>query len=62
MILCHCKAVNDRQVHAAIAQGATNRSALAELCNGASSHCGGCWPALEALLLERCSAQGDRAA
>jgi bacterioferritin-associated ferredoxin len=62
MILCHCKSVNDRQVHAAIANGAADRSMLAELCNGASSRCGGCWPALEALLAERHSALGDRAA
>jgi bacterioferritin-associated ferredoxin len=62
VILCHCKAVNDRQVRAAIAQGAADRSTLAELCNGASSRCGGCWPALEALLVERGLAQGDRAA
>jgi len=62
MMICHCRAVNDRQVHAAIAAGATDRDTLSAHCNGASSRCGGCWPTLEALLAQGREALGDRAA
>lgn len=45
MILCHCAVVSDREVRAAIADGATNVCALAEAC-GTSRRCGGCLPAI----------------
>ena len=45
MILCHCAVVSDREVRAAIANGATNVCALAEAC-GTSKACGGCLPAI----------------
>ena len=45
MILCHCAVVTDREVRAAIADGATNVCALAEVC-GTSKACGGCLPAI----------------
>lgn len=45
MILCHCAVVSDRDVRAAIADGATDVCALAEAC-GTSRRCGGCLPAI----------------
>jgi bacterioferritin-associated ferredoxin len=49
VLICHCKAVNDRTLNAAIAAGARGADDLARMC-GAGSRCGGCLPALEALL------------
>ena len=49
MVVCHCRAVTDRAVCAAIRGGARDVGALAESC-GAGSGCGGCWSALESLL------------
>jgi bacterioferritin-associated ferredoxin len=45
MILCHCAVVSDREVRDAIAAGATDVCALAEVC-GTSRACGGCLPAV----------------
>jgi bacterioferritin-associated ferredoxin len=47
--VCHCRGVTDRAISDEVAQGATTIEALGETC-GAGSRCGGCWPALEALL------------
>lgn len=49
MLVCHCKVVSDRQVRAAIAGGARDEFDIAEVC-GAGSICGGCVPAVTALL------------
>ena len=49
MILCHCAVVSDREVREAIAAGATDVCALAEVC-GTSRTCGGCLPAIRAEL------------
>ncbi len=49
MIVCHCNAVSERRVRAAIRAGASSRAALTRRC-GAGGLCGGCVPALEALL------------
>lgn len=49
MVVCHCRAVTDRAICAAIRAGASDVDSLAECC-GAGSGCGGCWPALEHLL------------
>jgi bacterioferritin-associated ferredoxin len=59
MFVCSCRAVTDRTVDAAIASGADTIRDVAERC-GAGSRCGGCWPALQALLDEH-DAQRDRA-
>jgi bacterioferritin-associated ferredoxin len=49
VLICHCKAVNDRTLNAAIAAGARAPEDLARMC-GAGTRCGGCLPALEELL------------
>lgn len=49
MVVCHCREVTDRGIAAAIAAGARDPSALARRC-GAGGACGGCLPALRALL------------
>ena len=52
MFVCSCHAVTDRTVKAAVAAGAHDVEAVADLC-GAGSGCGGCWPELERLLAEQ---------
>ena len=49
MVVCHCRAVTDRAICAAIRSGAGDVGALADCC-GAGAECGGCWEALERLL------------
>lgn len=49
MIVCHCRAVSDRQVTAAIDHGAAHVEGITAAC-GAGSDCGGCHPRLEHLL------------
>jgi bacterioferritin-associated ferredoxin len=49
MVVCHCKAVSDRTVDAAIASGATTVSEITARCT-AGGGCGGCHSMLEALL------------
>ena len=49
MVICHCRGVSDAAICAAVESGARDRAAIANQC-GAGSGCGGCWPALEALL------------
>lgn len=51
MVVCSCRAVNDRTVLAAIAAGATTVEAVSSHCSAASD-CGGCWPTLERLIAE----------
>lgn len=51
MLICHCEAVNDRAIRAAIAAGAREPTDIARGC-GAGSKCGGCVPALLDLLNE----------
>ena len=50
MYVCHCRAVTDRVIEDEVARGATTIAELSGRC-GAGTECGGCWPALEALLL-----------
>jgi bacterioferritin-associated ferredoxin len=52
VIVCSCRTVSERTVHAALASGATCIEDLAERC-GAGSGCGGCWPELERLIHEQ---------
>jgi bacterioferritin-associated ferredoxin len=49
MVVCSCRAVSDRVVRAAIAEGATTVEALSDRC-AAASDCGGCWSELERLI------------
>ena len=49
MLVCHCEAVNDRGIRAAIVEGALCADEVAERC-GAGARCGGCRPTIEALL------------
>jgi bacterioferritin-associated ferredoxin len=49
MVVCHCKAVSDRTVDAAIASGATTVSEITDRCT-AGGGCGGCHRLLRALL------------
>ena len=51
MVVCHCRAVNDRAIVAEILSGALDADALADRC-GAGSRCGGCRPVVEALIAE----------
>lgn len=51
MVVCHCLAVNDRAIHAAIVAGALDPDELAARC-GAGGRCGGCRPMIEALLAQ----------
>ena len=49
MVICHCKAVSDRTVDAAIASGASSVEEITARCT-AGGGCGGCHSLLEALL------------
>lgn len=49
MYVCHCRVVTDRQIGAAIAEGATDVCAVAAAC-GAGVRCGGCLPEVRAML------------
>ncbi|MDP9405509.1 MAG: (2Fe-2S)-binding protein [Actinomycetota bacterium] len=49
MLVCHCRAVNDRRILDEIARGARDEFDVAAAC-GAGSECGGCVPAITRLL------------
>ena len=49
MVVCSCRAVNDRTVDAAIAAGASTVDDLIAKC-AAGGRCGGCRPELQRLL------------
>ena len=49
MIVCHCRAMNDRELRSVIEGGALDLEAIAEVC-GAGARCGGCEPMLADLL------------
>ena len=51
MVVCSCRAVTDRTVHAAVCAGAESVDELSSLCK-AGSRCGGCWPELQRILAE----------
>ena len=51
MVICHCNAVNDREIRAEILAGALDAEGVAERCN-AGTRCGGCKPIVEALIAE----------
>lgn len=52
MLICSCKAVTERTVRAAIADGADTVEAVGRRC-GAGTKCGGCHLLIEELLVQR---------
>jgi bacterioferritin-associated ferredoxin len=50
MYVCHCMAVTDRAVRAAIASGARSITDITASCRGAGRGCGGCRDRLQAYL------------
>jgi bacterioferritin-associated ferredoxin len=59
-IVCHCHVVSDRHVEEVVFGGACSLDEVADNC-GAGARCGGCVPAIEALL-DRLQARLDGAA
>ncbi len=51
VIVCHCTAVNDRELREEILAGAASPTEVADAC-GAGMRCGGCLPVIERLLGE----------
>ncbi len=51
MYVCHCRAVTETTIRAAIEAGARSWADLARRC-GAGSRCGGCSPLLRQLLAD----------
>ncbi|MGQ0805293.1 MAG: (2Fe-2S)-binding protein [Actinomycetota bacterium] len=51
VIVCHCRAVSDRVIRAAIECGADREEHLGDRCD-AGRRCGGCLPTLRRLLEE----------
>ena len=49
MLICHCRAVTDRTVRAAVRSGAQTVSEVARSC-GAGGTCGGCHEAVKELI------------
>jgi bacterioferritin-associated ferredoxin len=56
VIVCHCRAVSDRAIRAAIREGATTVDAVSAE-TGANSCCGGCEPTVARILAEELGAQ-----
>jgi bacterioferritin-associated ferredoxin len=52
-MICHCEAVRSRTIVDAIKSGATTLDQLKEAC-GVALGCGGCEPAIGALLIRHC--------
>ncbi len=51
VLVCHCRAVNDRQIEAAALCGATSVREIVGAC-GAGGVCGGCRPVIQEILSE----------
>ena len=49
MYICHCRAVTDRRICEAIEAGACDAETVSRRC-GAGGACGGCLPAVRAIL------------
>jgi bacterioferritin-associated ferredoxin len=58
VIVCHCRAVTDRAIRAAIERGAEREDHLGEYCD-AGQRCGGCVPALRRLIEEHARARSE---
>lgn len=52
MLVCHCRAVNDRQIEAAATHGGARTVRDIVVACGAGGVCGGCRPAIEEILDE----------
>ena len=59
-LICHCRLVSDRRVVAELASGASTVEDVQARC-GAATRCGGCLPALEALVAGATDAVGTAA-
>jgi len=51
VIVCHCRAVSDRAIRAVVREGASTCREVARACH-AGRMCGGCRPAIAALIDE----------
>ena len=60
-LLCHCHVVADRHVEEVVARGAGSLADIEEHC-GAGGSCGGCIPAIEAILAQMAEALDGTAA
>ena len=49
MIVCHCKGLTDRDIRAAVLEGALTRNDVERACR-AGSECGGCRPLIEQII------------
>lgn len=49
MIVCHCAALNDQAIQAAVQAGARDADEVSALC-GAGGQCGGCFEMVEELV------------
>jgi bacterioferritin-associated ferredoxin len=58
VIVCHCRAVTDRDIRAAIEHGAEREDHLGERCD-AGRRCGGCLPALRQLIEEHARVRSE---
>jgi bacterioferritin-associated ferredoxin len=54
VLVCHCKAVSEREVRRAVGAGARTRRQVVRAC-GAGSVCGGCRPVIDEILAEQAS-------
>jgi bacterioferritin-associated ferredoxin len=55
MFVCHCRAVTDGEIRAAITAGARDLDEVGRRC-GAGITCGGCCPLIQELLAEHAAA------
>jgi bacterioferritin-associated ferredoxin len=65
MIVCHCKGTTDRDIRAAASRGRGSCADLERHCGaglGAGRGCGGCRPAIRAILAELASSGANAAA
>lgn len=59
MIVCHCRAITDREIRQAVLEGALTRNDVERACN-AGLECGGCHPLIEQLIgMQAASKQSD---
>jgi nitrite reductase (NADH) large subunit len=58
MIVCHCKGVTDRAIRRAVRGGARTRGEVVQTCE-ASRSCGGCGPAVDAIIESELSGERD---
>ena len=54
VIVCHCKAVNDRRIRDAVRSGAKSCGQVARACQ-AGGHCGGCHPGIREIIHSECN-------